>query len=27
MKDLSTGGYIYVKDKQILIQTKLPTAW
>ena len=27
MKDLSTGGYIYVKDKKIMIQTKLPMAW
>lgn len=27
MKDLSTGGYIQVEDKKIIIQTKLPTAW
>lgn len=27
MKDLTTGGYIEVKDKQIIIRSKLPSGW
>jgi CRP/FNR family cyclic AMP-dependent transcriptional regulator len=27
MKDLATGGYIKVKDKQIILLSKLPPGW
>jgi CRP/FNR family cyclic AMP-dependent transcriptional regulator len=27
MKDLTTGGYITVRDKRIIIKTRLPSAW